>query len=398
MENHDLKQANILIVDDQIANTDLLELVLYQFGFQNIKSISDSRLFFNTLEQFKPDIVLLDLMMPYMSGYDILDCYQKKYSKDTLLPFLVLTSDISNTAKEKALAAGARDFLNKPFDLNEINLRIRNLLEMRFLYLELETQNKALEQKVAEQTAHLLENNQQLEKANSELKVLEEAKLHFLKIISHEIRTPLNGIVGFTKVLKQSVESEQALIYLNYLEKSVERLENFAYQALLLTQLNAGSYKLATDEIDSSTMINTLVEKHAPEIARKQLSVDGNWHSNKYACIADKVLIEYLIGAIIDNAVKHAYENTSISIDCQKQNESWNITVSNIGPEISDNTINNSELPVFGINQKHIDKNTGLDLVLSKLIVKAYNGSIHFLPNKPTGVIVQIVLNTNIKV
>lgn len=398
MENHDLKQANILIVDDQIANTDLLELVLYQFGFQNIKSISDSRLFFNTLEQFKPDIVLLDLMMPYMSGYDILECYQKKYSKDTLLPFLVLTSDISNTAKEKALAAGARDFLNKPFDLNEINLRIRNLLEMRFLYLELETQNKALQQKVAEQTAHLLENNQQLEKANSELKVLEEAKLHFLKIISHEIRTPLNGIVGFTKVLKQSVESEQALIYLNYLEKSVERLENFAYQALLLTQLNAGSYKLATDEIDSSTMINTLVEKHAPEIARKQLSVDGNWHSNKYACIADKVLIEYLIGAIIDNAVKHAYENTSISIDCQKQNESWNITVSNIGPEISDNTINNSELPVFGINQKHIDKNTGLDLVLSKLIVKAYNGSIHFLPNKPTGVIVQIVLNTNIKV
>ena len=398
MENHDLKQANILIVDDQIANTDLLELVLYQFGFQNIKSISDSRLFFNTLEQFKPDIVLLDLMMPYMSGYDILECYQKKYSKDTLLPFLVLTSDISNTAKEKALAAGARDFLNKPFDLNEINLRIRNLLEMRFLYLELETQNKALEQKVAEQTAHLLENNQQLEKANSELKVLEEAKLHFLKIISHEVRTPLNGIVGFTKVLKQSVESEQALIYLNYLEKSVERLENFAYQALLLTQLNAGSYKLATDEIDSSTMINTLVEKHAPEIARKQLSVDGNWHSNKYACIADKVLIEYLIAAIIDNAVKHAYENTSISIDCQKQNESWNITVSNIGPEISDNTINNSELPVFGINQKHIDKNTGLDLVLSKLIVKAYNGSIHFLPNKPTGVIVQIVLNTNIKV
>ena len=228
--------------------------------------------------------------------------------------------------------------------------------------------------------------------------MLEEAKLHFLKIISHEIRTPLNGIVGFTKVLKQSVESEQALIYLNYLEKSVERLENFAYQALLLTQLNAGSYKLATDEIDSSTMINTLVEKHAPEIARKQLSVDGNWHSNKYACIADKVLIEYLIGAIIDNAVKHAYENTSISIDCQKQNESWNITVSNIGPEISDNTINNSELPVFGIDQKHIDKNTGIDLVLSKLIVKAYNGSIHFLPNKPTGVIVQIVLNTNIKV
>jgi len=77
MENHDLKQANILIVDDQIANTDLLELVLYQFGFQNIKSISDSRLFFNTLEQFKPDIVLLDLMMPYMSGYDILDAIRK---------------------------------------------------------------------------------------------------------------------------------------------------------------------------------------------------------------------------------------------------------------------------------------------------------------------------------
>ena len=94
----------------------------------------------------------------------------------------------------------------------------------------------------------------------------------------------------------------------------------------------------------------------------------------------------------------HFVCNELITEVCIRQLISGNKNEASVDSQIVKIAELGSELPVFGINQKHIDKNTGIDLVLSKLIVKAYNGSIHFLPNIPTGVIVQIVLNTNIKV
>src|SRR5262249_7002028 len=104
---------------------------------------------------FRPDILLLDMHMPGLSGFDVMERLRELIGPGTYLPILVLTADISPAIKQRALACGAKDFLTKPFDLTEVVLRIRNLLETRFLHLQLAGQNRELEIKVRERTLDL---------------------------------------------------------------------------------------------------------------------------------------------------------------------------------------------------------------------------------------------------
>ena len=149
MLNSNLKNAKILIVDDHLVNIDLLTGYLQMQGFDNIESTTDPLLAIGLFKSYEPDLILLDLMMPLLSGYDVLDQLRPLVSPDVYLPVLVLTADISPNAKQRALASGAKDFLIKTFDFIEVLLRIRNMLETRYLYQQLEKKNKILEEKVA---------------------------------------------------------------------------------------------------------------------------------------------------------------------------------------------------------------------------------------------------------
>jgi len=144
-----LKNSNILIIDDQKANIDLLEDFLKLKGFENIQSITNPLLTVDIYNSFHPDLILLDLMMPQMSGYEVMDLLKPLIPSGVYLPILVLTADISSSARQMALASGASDFITKPFDFIEVFLRIRNLLETRYLHLELEKKNRILEDKIA---------------------------------------------------------------------------------------------------------------------------------------------------------------------------------------------------------------------------------------------------------
>ena len=257
----DYKNARILIVDDKIANIELLEDLLLQTGFENLKSLTDSREVVKVYKSFKPDLILLDLMMPYLSGFEVMDELKKVIAPTTYLPILALTAEISYETKKKALSGGAKDFLSKPFDLNEVILRINNLLETRYLHELLNKNNKELEKKVNERTEELEQANSRLNAANKELEVLDTAKLEFLKLISHEIRTPLNGILGFTDMLKSQINSPELNNYITYLETSAERLQRFSLQALLVTELRTKKYVLDVKKTDIKTLYANAVKK-----------------------------------------------------------------------------------------------------------------------------------------
>lgn len=154
MVDKDLKSAKILIVDDQESNIEILRELLIIEGCLNIKSTSDSRTVISLVKSFDPDLILLDLKMPYLSGFDIMEQFSNERIMDInfkkYLPILVLTADISHETKLKALRAGAKDFLSKPFDLIEVSLRIKNLLETQYLYQKMETQKAFFEAKIIE--------------------------------------------------------------------------------------------------------------------------------------------------------------------------------------------------------------------------------------------------------
>lgn len=149
-------KMKLLVIDDEPVNVALLEDMLAEAGFTHVKSITDSRRAIDTCVEFTPDLILLDLTMPHVDGYSILQSLRSHYGQ-LFLPVIVLTADATEQAKRRALSAGATDFLLKPFDHLEVVLRIANLLEMRRLHLELDMQRAAFEDAVRERSIELRE-------------------------------------------------------------------------------------------------------------------------------------------------------------------------------------------------------------------------------------------------
>lgn len=124
----------ILVIDDEEPNVLLLASVLEREGYRDIHCITDPTKALEAYVSLAPDIVLLDLMMPEVDGFQLLEAFKRHDRPDEFRPVLVLTADATLQARRRALAVGAKDFVIKPFDVIEVALRISNLLETRVLY------------------------------------------------------------------------------------------------------------------------------------------------------------------------------------------------------------------------------------------------------------------------
>lgn len=150
----DILNASILIVDDQQSNVSLFEQLLSEAGYTCVASTMNPREVCALHRKNRYDLILLDLQMPGMDGFHVMEGL-KTNDADTYLPVIVLTAQPGH--KLRALQAGAKDFISKPFDLVEVKTRIHNMLEVRLLHKQLENYNKMLEQTVQERTAELRE-------------------------------------------------------------------------------------------------------------------------------------------------------------------------------------------------------------------------------------------------
>jgi putative two-component system response regulator len=131
------KDARILVVDDERVNVILLERILEQDGYTHVRSTTKADQAVALYDEFEPDLILLDLHMPGLDGFAVMERLEDRIAGDTFLPILILTADIRPEVKRRALSAGAKDFVTKPFDRTEVLLRIQNLLETRFLHMRL---------------------------------------------------------------------------------------------------------------------------------------------------------------------------------------------------------------------------------------------------------------------
>jgi PAS domain S-box-containing protein len=148
----DILQANILIVDDQQSNVSLLEQMLADAGYSQVSSTLNSGEVCGLYAKNRYDLILLDLQMPVMDGFEVMQAL-KAVETSGYLPVLVLTAQPAH--KLRALQLGAKDFVSKPFDLVEVKTRIYNMLEVRLLYKQIENYNVLLEQTVLERTIEL---------------------------------------------------------------------------------------------------------------------------------------------------------------------------------------------------------------------------------------------------
>jgi len=253
-----LDDARILVVDDEPSNVLLMERLLQGAGYRNLSTTTDPRRVLDLFREFGPDLILLDLMMPHLDGLAVLGQLSHEIPADVFLPVLVLTADATLEAKRKVLAAGAQDFLTKPFEQFEVLLRIRNLLRTRALHLALEAQNRTLEETVKQRTARLVQSE----------KVATMGSL--LAGVAHELNNPLAVLSGQAQLLfgqgADPTITRRALKISEAADRCVRIVRNFLALArqrpperthttlkqVVLGALELLAYELRSDNVETS--------------------------------------------------------------------------------------------------------------------------------------------------
>lgn len=150
-----IHQAKIIIADDQELNVRMLEEIFTKAGYTNVYTVTDSMKIVDLYQEVQPDLLVLDLIMPGKDGFQVMAELNDLNKKDSYLPIMVISNQEDQAVRYRALASGAKDFLNKPYDRIEVLKRIHNLIEVRMLHNEISNQNVELEKKVEERTQQL---------------------------------------------------------------------------------------------------------------------------------------------------------------------------------------------------------------------------------------------------
>ena len=260
MDPKDYLKSKILIVDDEPGNVLLLEQMMIQEGYSNLYSTSESTRTLGLFTEVHPDLVLLDLNMPQMDGFEIME-QLKKMDPESLIPILVLIDMKDGETKVRALRSGAKDFLSKPFDLTEASLRIKNLLEMRLLHQRVQMHNQILEEQVQYRTA-------ELERSAEEL-------TSFAYIASHDLQEPLRKIIAFGDRLVVkfgSVLNDTGKDYVERMQKSALRMKGLIDDLLQFSRVTMHSAPF--QEIDLNMVISEVLSDLEVQIERTKGRVE----------------------------------------------------------------------------------------------------------------------------
>ena len=306
-----LKNSNILIVDDQVANIDVLEGFLVMQGYSKIKTTTDPRKVISLVQTFDPDLILLDLAMPYLSGFEVLQLLKPFVLARTFVPILVLTADITKEAKQRALSEGASDFLTKPFDLIEVGLRIKNLLFTKYLIQQLGSQNQILEEKVKVRTKDLQQSNIELIAARDKAEASNRLKTAFMNNISHEIRTPLNGILGFAPMtIDPNFSDTEKNEFLEILNLSSKRLMQTISDYMDISLITSDNMEVTMAEFVPGQLLEEIQKQFQAPCDKKgiALKIQKQESFNTVAIHSDRGFLKKILTHLVDNALKFTEE------------------------------------------------------------------------------------------
>jgi signal transduction histidine kinase len=377
-----LQSSKILVIDDEEPNVRLLERVLRRAKYTNIRSTTDPREVATIVQEFQPDLILTDWVMPHLDGAAVIAQLNGLVASEDYLPIVVLTADVTRHTKQHALAAGATDFLTKPFDHLEVLLRIRNLLQARSAHLKIQEQNGTLEQSVRLRTM-------ELERALIELKatqtqIIQQERLAALGAmaggIAHDFNNSLCAIVGFSEVLlhgaKDGLSAEIAMPALTTIltaaedaAQTVHRLRDFYRPS-------------GSNEPRLPVQLNTLVEQAVALTSPK-------WKTQSIAA-GREILIETKLDAIpmilghgaelrevltnlIFNAVDAMPAGGTIGLRTCVDGEDVLLQVSDTGTGMSDKVRARCLEPFFTTKG---ERGTGLGLAMVFGVIKRHSGTI----------------------
>jgi two-component system, sensor histidine kinase and response regulator len=376
-----LRGNSILIVDDNPQNLQVLGRLLQEKHCE-IEFATNGPAALEWLESRKFDLILLDINMPDMNGFEVCKKIRTMEKWDNI-PVIFLSADNDRDSILRGFELGGQDFVTKPFDSRELIVRVKTHIALKISLEKLAILNRSLEEKVKERTAELHAANINLERMNTRLMELDNAKSEFLNLISHEIRTPLNGIILPVEMLKDSVSPAEMKDLIDILDSSVRRLENFSVNALLITRLKTRKEEIKMQDLNVEELMDEILNGARLLISGKHLKIVRVSGLRGSGIKGDRDLLIKCIGSLFDNAVKFSPENGEIEIKMVEESTGLSVEISDNGPGIPQDVIEKGA-ELFSRGRAYDDNSTGIGIPLALLIAEAHGCRIT-LRNRPEG-------------
>ena len=381
-----LPPAKILVVDDEPSNVRLLERMLEIFGGLEWRCTTDPREAIPIFAEFQPDLVLTDLHMPHMDGYQVMEQLKQVIPEDVFLPIVVLTADVTPETRRKALSAGASDFITKPLDTTEVQLRLRNLLESRFL-------NQKLEEQVRART-HELELN------NAQEQVVKQERLRALGTmaggIAHDFNNALTMMLGYGELLlpwfKKNADDAKEHTYLKHIITAAQDATH------VVSRLRDFYRSADADELRAPLEVNALCEQAIAFTAPKwkanaratgvTIAVNTDFTEVPHIRASAPELRESLTNLIF-NAVDAMPSGGTITVSTRADGPNVRINVTDTGTGMTEAEASRCLEPFFSTKG---DKGTGLGLAVVYGIVQRHGGTIEIASEEGTGTTFSLLL------
>ncbi|MFZ4724211.1 MAG: hybrid sensor histidine kinase/response regulator [Paludibacter sp.] len=367
--------AKFLIVDDQQANIDVLHDFLEMQGYQNIETSTDPRKVEQLIYDYKPDIILLDLAMPYLHGFDILNLLKRIVPANTYLPVLILTADITVESKRKALKLGASDFLTKPFDLIELQARVNTHLEIKF-------------------------KNEQINEYAAKLEKLIATKDKFFSIIAHDLRNPFVGIENFTKILLRigNFDPDEMKNQLQTIHSTAHQGHELLENLLRWAKSQTDSIEINHDVFRLSEAVNNCLNLILTQANNKNIRLE-NEISGDILIESDQDMLETILRNLISNAIKFTPATGNVKVKAFQKNDMIEISVIDTGIGIGEN----DKQKLFRIDSKlqsregtDNETGSGLGLILCKEFIDKLGGNIWVESEIDKGTTFKFTIPTNL--
>lgn len=319
--------AAILVVDDEPHNLEVIQGFLQMEGF-TVFSADDGEAALAALAHSRPDLVLLDVRMPGLDGFEV--CRRIKENPTTaFVPVVMITALQGAQERVRGAAAGADEFLSKPFDHVELITRCKALVRYKRYHDQVTAANAELEQRVADRTA-------ELQRALEELRGLDHMKTEFITNVSHELRTPLQHVKGYIDLLADgamgNLTPKQAE-GLALAQEAVDRLDNVVDDIVDFSSLDEST--LTFEPIYVLDVCRNVINSYTALANRRRVSITLSIAAELPLVSADRVAITRVLRHLIDNAIKFGPSNQVVQIQVDKRGERVRLAVRDHGPGLA---------------------------------------------------------------
>lgn len=361
-------KGNILIVDDTLENLQLLSNTLTDQGYK-IRGAAKGQMAIRTARSFPPDLILLDIKMPGMDGYEVCECLKAdEQTRDIPVIFISALDEVID--KVRAFQVGGVDYITKPFHVEEVLARIEHQLMIQRLSTQLQEQNKQLQQEIQER-----------QKAEQAAAAANRAKSEFLANMSHELRTPLNAILGFTQLMNRNPQlTAEQRDFLEIINGSGEHLLELIDDILDLSKIEAGLIELNQKSFDLYRLLDNIEDLFQIQTEQKNLDfiVIVSPNVPQYIRTDEQKLRSCLLN-LLSNAIKFTnYGGVTLTVDKTKKSESsLQFSVSDTGLGIAPEEIETLfDAFVQTSAGRATAGGTGLGLAITKNFVELMGGEI----------------------